>query len=501
MGALLVATMVILRNAWASDDAYITMRTVDHFCHGRGLTWNPGERVQAYTHPLWMLLLSAIYCVVEDAYATLIGLGVLTSVAALIVLARCHARNFAMAGAMILVLVSTRSFVDYSTSGLENPLTHLLLGIYLWVFWEHQSRRQLLILTLLTSMLVLDRVDAVLIILPATVTVTVRHLVRERSVLGVLGVLLIGFSPVFLWEVFSLFYYGSLIPNTALAKLNTGIPRLELVEQGFLYLLDSIQRDPLTLLVIGMSGTALMMPGQTCAWPICLGIGLHLVYVVMIGGDFMSGRFLSVPLFASALLLVRSLPTLPSSTTVLAVGGLALGLCCDRPTFGFDGSELPSKANTRGKDGIADEQAFWYPESGLLTASRGRSLPVSKHRTEGEKGQPDQADEVGAAGYRGFYSPPDVYLLDHNALVDPLLSRLPARKDRWRPGHFRRRIPKGYTKTLIGETNRLKDPEVRELYQDVRLVTRGELLQPGRLSAIWRLATGQSAAGIRQDYL
>src|SRR5690606_12300837 len=138
MGALLVATMVILRNAWASDDAYITMRTVDHFCHGRGLTWTPGERVQAYTQPLWMLLLSAIYCVVEDAYATLIGLVVLTSVAALIVLARCHARNFAMAGAMILVLVSTRSFVDYSTSGLENPLTHLLLGIYLWVFWEHQ---------------------------------------------------------------------------------------------------------------------------------------------------------------------------------------------------------------------------------------------------------------------------------------------------------------------------------------------------------------------------
>ncbi len=41
-----------------SDDAYITLRTVDNFINGYGLTWNISERVQAYTHPLWMFLLS-----------------------------------------------------------------------------------------------------------------------------------------------------------------------------------------------------------------------------------------------------------------------------------------------------------------------------------------------------------------------------------------------------------------------------------------------------------
>jgi hypothetical protein len=42
-----------------SDDAYITLRTVDNWVNGRGLVWNTAERVQTYTHPLWMLLLSA----------------------------------------------------------------------------------------------------------------------------------------------------------------------------------------------------------------------------------------------------------------------------------------------------------------------------------------------------------------------------------------------------------------------------------------------------------
>jgi hypothetical protein len=49
---------LIARNSWLSDDAYVTFRTVDNFMYGYGLTWNVDERVQVYTHPLWMLLLS-----------------------------------------------------------------------------------------------------------------------------------------------------------------------------------------------------------------------------------------------------------------------------------------------------------------------------------------------------------------------------------------------------------------------------------------------------------
>lgn len=51
--------VLLLRTAWISDDAAITLRTALNFTHGYGPVFNIDERVQAYTHPLWFLLLSA----------------------------------------------------------------------------------------------------------------------------------------------------------------------------------------------------------------------------------------------------------------------------------------------------------------------------------------------------------------------------------------------------------------------------------------------------------
>ncbi len=58
---VLVFSFVVLKNAWVGDDAYITFRTVENFLSGHGLTFNPLERVQTYTHPLWMFLISGVY--------------------------------------------------------------------------------------------------------------------------------------------------------------------------------------------------------------------------------------------------------------------------------------------------------------------------------------------------------------------------------------------------------------------------------------------------------
>jgi arabinofuranosyltransferase len=43
-------------NSWIGDDAFITMRVVDNLSHGYGLVWNTGERVQVFSHPLWLFL-------------------------------------------------------------------------------------------------------------------------------------------------------------------------------------------------------------------------------------------------------------------------------------------------------------------------------------------------------------------------------------------------------------------------------------------------------------
>ena len=68
--ATVLFLLVLFHTAWLCDDAFILFRTADNFVHGQGLTWNVEERVQAYTHPLWLLLFSAVYCGYSRAVST-----------------------------------------------------------------------------------------------------------------------------------------------------------------------------------------------------------------------------------------------------------------------------------------------------------------------------------------------------------------------------------------------------------------------------------------------
>ena len=117
---------LLLRTAWLSDDGLITLRTVLNLTHGYGLTFNIAERVQTYTHPLWMLMLTGAYLVVGNVYYAAIGLSVSVSLFVFWLTLRQTATS-AQVWIVAAVLLSSRAFVDFSTSGLENPLSNLLL--------------------------------------------------------------------------------------------------------------------------------------------------------------------------------------------------------------------------------------------------------------------------------------------------------------------------------------------------------------------------------------
>ena len=126
----LVFLAVLLRTAWLGDDAFITFRTVMNATHGHGLTFNIGERVQSYTHPLWLLLLTGAFLVVGNVYyaAFLVSIGVSLAV---FWLALRQAATRMQVWIVVAVLLGSRAFVDYSTSGLENPLSNLLLVTFI----------------------------------------------------------------------------------------------------------------------------------------------------------------------------------------------------------------------------------------------------------------------------------------------------------------------------------------------------------------------------------
>src|SRR5258708_4338233 len=104
--------VVILRSAWMDEDAYITLRTVDNFVHGYGLVWNVGERVQTFTHPLWMFMLAALYFFTHEAFYTSLALCLVTSLAALFVIGRLVQRKALAPLAILAILLFSKAFVE-----------------------------------------------------------------------------------------------------------------------------------------------------------------------------------------------------------------------------------------------------------------------------------------------------------------------------------------------------------------------------------------------------
>jgi arabinofuranosyltransferase len=519
--ALAAFTLLFLRTAWVGDDVYITLRTVDNFVHGYGLTWNVAERVQAYTHPLWMFLLTLIYLPTHDAYLTALLASFLASFVTLWLAA--HRGGFAALG--VLTLLLSKSFMDYSASGLENPLTHLLLALFFIAFVEKGSSP--LTLAFLASLLALNRQDAILFVVPAFVYLFLFPSLRggaeqrrsnlpavEEIASGGVSVrrantaysttalamttrdLLLGFLPLLLWEAFSLFYYGFPFPNTYYAKLGAGIPKTELLAQGLTYFLDSLQRDPLTLTVIAAGILLALWRGQTRERLLALGSLLYLAYVLSIGGDFMSGRFLTSSLVISVLLLMRLLRNLAPRWKYATLGAvILLGFFATPPTFLIDLNQ-PRFTDRDLVTGINDERAFYYPISGLMNYRPGKQIPFAsegwvEHGYALRESGKSVVDEKNV-GFIGYFAGPAVQIVDRYALADPLLARLPAqRSGKWRIGHFERDIPAGYIQTLRTGVNQIADSSLAKYYDALALITRGPLFSRARLAAIWKMNTGQ----------
>ncbi len=232
----LLFLLVLVRNAWLCEDAFITYRVVDNLVHGLGARWNPLERVQVYTHPLWMLSLSAVYFVTRDMVASAMGLSIFCSAAAVwLLLSKGLTTTPQRVLALILVCFS-KGFVDFCSSGLENPLTHLLLALFFVEFQKPEGERRLGRMVLYASLGITNRMDLVWFFLPGVLDVAWREKAWRR---GKLRVWLWG-APFVAWELFSLLYYGFLFPNSAYAKLTTGIPWWQMARQGVYYLINSL---------------------------------------------------------------------------------------------------------------------------------------------------------------------------------------------------------------------------------------------------------------------
>jgi len=491
---LVLFAVVLLRTAWLSDDALITLRTVLNLTHGYGLTYNLHERVQTFTHPLWLGVITSAYFVVGNIFYAAFAVSIATSLVVFGLVVRA-ARSSAQLWIAAGVLLASRAFVDYSTSGLENPLTALVaIGTCAWAMREPRGRRWLTGIWMGVSAAYLTRPDAVLLVLPIALWATLHLRPRRTAAFAVV----LGLLPAVLWTMFSLVYYGFAFPNTAYAKLAAGIHVNERIWQGLIYLLDSLNRDPITLTAIGVSLIVVTMDRSKEAWLGAAGIVVTLAYVVWIGGDFMSGRFLAAPLLMAVWLMARAQRLAQTEwwpvLGVLAVAAIAspqLPLRSDRT---FDASVTHS--------GIVDERGIYFQTWSLLKADRLAFAEPEWPRWDGRRTPDYVLDTCGLMGADGLSWGPRTYMLDACALADPLLARLPSVwKEEWRPGHYRRMVPEGYRESVHQDGNVLRDPQLAEYYSALRTVVRSPSLWSwDRVRLIWRLNVGQVDALINRQF-
>jgi arabinofuranosyltransferase len=472
---LLVTTWaaIVVWTAWAADDAFITLRTVDNALAGYGLRFNIDERVQAYTHPLWLFATLAVTALAGSAYHAVTWLSIACSVATVgLVVWRVAPTPFGAVLAVTL-LVASRAFVDYSTSGLENPLTHLLLVLFVLVWWNlAPAPRKTFWLSLVVAAVMLNRLDAGILLLPALMHAAWQRPARPHVVAAAAG-----FVPLLAWEAFSVAYYGVPFPNTAYAKLGTGVSQIALIGQALHYFANSLWTDLPTLATVAVTLGLVARRDRRSDWPLVLGPVLYLLYILRIGGDFMAGRFFAAPFLLSVLVICHG--TVPAGR--IGRAALVVGLLAVRVVLLVVHFEISMP------HGITDQRKLYSEGTRLVTQS---AYPLAG-RPEAVRGAAwrdgrRHVVEWGMIGMTGYFAGPDVHMVDPFALADPLLSRRPADPNS-RIGHFERRVPDGYVRSIRTRENHLESRALVPLYDDIRLVTRGPVWTWERWRAIVRL--------------
>jgi hypothetical protein len=218
---LLLAAGVIAARLWfmaathiTYEDALISLRYARNLAAGNGLVYNPGEPVFGASTPLHVLLLAGFWAlhlrdpIVWAKLLCILADGVTAALWYRLIRTETGSRLAALT--FVAAFGLSPFIVEISVSGMETSLVLLSLTLA----FEAVYARRGPVLGLWLGLLLLLRLDtalAVLILLIARARREKRLPWRDCTVAAALVV------P---WCGFSLFYYGSIIPNSIPAKLN-----------------------------------------------------------------------------------------------------------------------------------------------------------------------------------------------------------------------------------------------------------------------------------------
>lgn len=382
-GIAIVAACLAFLIRWTQDDSYITLRYARNLVEGRGLVYNPGEQVEGYTNFLWTVLMAVPLRLGRDPVLFGHVVGIACMVVSILATVAIGTRVFGsrvMGNFAALVLLTNSTFIAYGTGGLETQLqTALVLLVWLVLLPALLSdaaalrHRDLALASFLAGLALLTRLDsAVLLAVPLLVVCwavfrsPVARASRSFALVTPAAVLVVP------WTMWRYSTYGSLLPNTAVAKENP--LRITLLQGGsylFLFLV-------LNLLVV-FGPTALVHGRALLARrpfvPLVITLGLWVLYLLKVGADFMEFRFMVASLPLLSIVLVGLIAVTVSSFWQKAlVAALVLGLFVHLAVMGSTGGMVNLDSTGNLDDYVTN------PDSGL--AALGVELHEVLHGSE-----------------------------------------------------------------------------------------------------------------------
>jgi len=272
--------------------------------------------------------------------------------------------------------------------------------------------------------------------------------------------------------------------------------------QGLRYLAHSLRHDPLTPAACAAAIAYAFSVRDRKSVGIAFGILLYLAYVVRIGGDFMSGRFLTTPFLLAVALIIRAPRWTDRRYWLPAmIGACAMGVIATHPPvlsgprFGCDATPEMFLEGIQ----IRSERLFSYPALGLFSACNDQdcvSVAVFRGReTAGHRIRASGAPAVQttiAAGVGPYHAGPKAHFVDIVGICDPLLARLPIPDhNRWIIGHFRRNLPHGYLESVLSGEIHIEDEKIAAYYAHLRTITRGPIWSRRRFFTILNMHLGK----------
>ena len=315
---LVVPLVVFAVLAWTHrtviDDGFIYMRVVHQVTAGHGPVFNVGERVEVFTSPLWLGVLSVgdvLTPVRLEWLAVILGIGATLGGLALTMVGATRLMRQADSEALVVpfgvvVLVALAPMWVYASSGLETGVTFLWLGASLWVLAEWSATDDRVGGWRAVALGLGWLVRPELLVYSVAFLALVLALQWRRDSWRVrVRFLAVALALPAAYQVFRMGYYGSLVANTAVAKEGTQVRW----HRGWLYLVDFVKPywflGAMAVVVAGgYLPAARRFRNLGCRRAVWLmaafvSVGLANVgYVVAVGGDYMHARLVLPAVFA-----------------------------------------------------------------------------------------------------------------------------------------------------------------------------------------------------------